>query len=117
MKKILVVDDDEDILSMMNMVLTQQNFLVKTISKWQSIQATIKQFVPDLILLDIDLRGADGGDICKKLKKSTTTSQVPVILISALMPEEYVKTSKAQGYLPKPFEVLDLIKTVNDNLH
>ena len=70
MKKVLVVDDDVDMLSVVDLMLTHHDFKVKTTSKWQIISQTIKSFIPDLILLDINLDGADGGDICKKLKQT-----------------------------------------------
>ena len=68
MKKILVVDNDPDMLNLVDLMLTHNHFIVKTTSKWQEILKTIKTFIPDLLLLDIDLGGADGGEICKKLK-------------------------------------------------
>ncbi|MEP6595980.1 MAG: response regulator [Ginsengibacter sp.] len=117
MNKILVVDDDKEILNVIKVLLTANQYVVKTIRKWQSILNTIKTFMPDLILLDIDLRGADGGDICRKLKHSKKTQQVPVILFSALMPEEYLKESNAQGFLPKPFEQSDLLTIIRHNLN
>jgi len=117
MKKILVVDDDADILNAVGIMLTQYNFIVKTTSKWQTISKTIKAFIPDLILLDIDLRGADGGDLCLKLKKSKVTQHLPVILFSGLMPEDYLKTCHAQGFLNKPFETSELLEIIQHNLN
>ncbi len=117
MKKILVVDDDADILNVVGIILTGHDFIVKTTSKWQMISKTIKAFIPDLILLDIDLRGADGGDLCIKLKKSKRTQHLPVILFSGLMPEDYLKACNAQGYLSKPFEPTELVKIVQQNLN
>ena len=116
MKKILVVDDDADILNVVDIMLTCHNFVVKTTSRWQIISKTIKAFIPDLILLDIDLRGADGGDLCLKLKKSKVTQHVPIILFSGLMPEDYLKACNAQGYLNKPFESSDLLEIIRHNL-
>src|SRR5688500_15828892 len=110
MKKILVVDDDTDALSVLDLVLTQHNFIVKTISKWQTVSKVIASFNPDIILLDIDLGGADGGEICKKLKESKETQDVPVILCSVLMPEDYLTACNAQGFLTKPLETSDLLK-------
>ena len=117
MKKILVVDDDADMLDVVELVLTHHDFVVKTTSKWQIISKTIRTFIPDLILIDINLDGADGGDICKKIKHSKDTQQVPVILYSTLMPEEYLKASNAQGFLAKPFETSDLLKIIRNNLN
>ena len=117
MKKILVVDDDVGILNAVDILLTHHNFIVKTTSEWQIISKTIKAFTPDLILLDIDLGGADGGDICIELKKSKDTQHLPVILFSALMPEDYLKTCNAQGFLNKPFESSDLLEIIRHNVN
>ena len=116
MKKIFVIDDDPDILTVIDLMLTRHNFIVKTTTKWQVVTKTIKDFIPDLVLLDIDLRGADGGDICKKLKNSKDTKHLPVILFSALMPEEYLKACDAQGFLNKPFEPSELLNVIRQNL-
>lgn len=115
MKKILVVDNDPDMLNIVDLMLTRHNFIVKTTTKWQIIAKTIKAFIPDLILIDIDLGGADGGEICSKLKKSKETQHLPVILFSALMPEDYLKACNAQGFLNKPFETSDLLNIISHN--
>ena len=118
MKKILVVDDDIDTLSVVDLVLTHHDFIVKTTSRWQIISKTIKTFIPDLILLDIDLGDADGGDICKKIKQSKESQQVPVTLFSIhYMPEEYLKACDAQGFLTKPFETSNLLEMIRHNLN
>ena len=118
MKKILVVDDDSDILYVVDLILSHHKFIVQTTSTWAVISKTIENFTPDLILLDIDLNGADGGDICKQLKQSKETQQVPVILFSCYnMPEKYFKECNAQGFLTKPFEPSALVKIIRDNLN
>jgi len=104
-------------LSLVDLMLTHHDYIVKTTSRWQIISKTIKTFMPDLILLDIDLGGADGGDICKKLKKSKETQHLPVILFSVLMPEDYFKACNAQGFLNKPFEPSDLLEIIGHNLN
>ncbi len=118
MKKILVVDDDADILDVVELVLTHHDFVVKTTSRWQMILDTIQTFSPDLILLDVDLGGADGGDLCKKLKQLKESQQVPVILFSIHnKPEEYLKTCDAQGFLAKPFASTNLLEIIRHNLN
>ncbi len=97
MKKVLVVDDDVDILNVADIMLRQHHFIAKTTNEWQIISKTIKTFIPDLILLDIDLR-EDGGDLCIKIKKSKVTQHLPVILFSGIMPEDYLKVCNAQGF-------------------
>ncbi len=118
MKKILVLDDDIEILYVVELILTHHNFIVKTTNRWSVISKTIESFLPDLILMDIDLGGADGGDICKNLKQIKENKEIPIILLSGYnMPDKYVKDSKAQGFLNKPFEPSDLVKLIKQKLN
>jgi DNA-binding response OmpR family regulator len=118
MKKILLIDDDIDILNVVKLLLSYNHYKVKAISKWQIITETIKEFTPDLILLDIDLGGADGSEICRNLKRSEGIKDVPIILISAHnMPVNYLKRCKAEAFIAKPFEVPDLLETIKNNLN
>jgi DNA-binding response OmpR family regulator len=71
MKKVLVVDDDQDILTLVEITLSMNNFEVQAISRWEEIKDKIKSFQPDLILLDVALIGADGREICKQIKQPT----------------------------------------------
>ena len=113
----MVVDDDAEILYVVELILHHHHFIVKTVSEWSNISASITAFTPDIILLDIDLNGADGGDICKNLKDSKETQKIPVILFSGYnLSKKYVRESGAQGFLIKPFEPSNLAKILSDNI-
>ena len=117
MNRILVVDDDHDILTVVKILLTMNNFIVETISKWNDITNAIRRFSPDLILLDIALGGADGREICKQLKGSNDTRHIPVILFSAHY--DLVNTiheCMADGLITKPFETSYLLDTIRKNI-
>jgi DNA-binding response OmpR family regulator len=117
MKKILVVDDDIDILTVVNMVLSFNKFSVMATPRWQDIEPLIKTFCPDLILLDVSLSGADGRDICEKLKNAEKTKNIPIILFSAhynLIND--TRGCKPDGLITKPFEVPYLIETIRKNI-
>lgn len=113
MNKILVVDDDPDILSLVQLVLTMNDFTVEAISKWENIDNSILNFKPDLILLDVSLGGADGRDICKKIKHTKETEHLPVILFSAneKMGND-IAICEAQDFIAKPFDLSHLIDTI-----
>ncbi len=114
MAKILVIDDDKMILEVVKLILENQGYVVETLSDWPGVFDKIKAFKPDLIILDIFISGSDGRVICKELKKSKTTTNIPVILFSATdRLESYTKDSNAQGCLQKPFETEQLISIVN----
>ncbi len=80
MKRILVVDDDIDILCVVQLVLDSNGFEVVAISDWQQIYGQIEEFKPDLILLDVSLGTQDGRNICKQLKSNINTKHISVIL-------------------------------------
>ncbi len=117
MAKILVIDDDKPILEVVQTILTNEGYDVETISDWPGVYDKIKSCKPDLVILDIFISGSDGRVICKELKKSKATVNIPVILFSATNRlESYTKDSNAQGYLKKPFEATDLLEIVRENL-
>ncbi len=115
MNKILVVDDDTDILGLVEIMLHSNNYQVKAISRWEEIDSSIHNFRPDLILLDVSLGGADGREICKSIKEAKETSDLPVILFSA-NPEmgKFIEECRAQSFIPKPFELKNLLKTIGN---
>jgi DNA-binding response OmpR family regulator len=117
MKKILVVDDDVDILTVVELILTRNNYLVEAISKWQYLAYSIQFFKPDLIILDISLGSADGREICKQLKSANETQNIPVILFSAF--QKYIENLNdcyPDAIIPKPFETKQLVDIVNKTL-
>jgi DNA-binding response OmpR family regulator len=118
MIKILVVDDDTDILTLVKLTLTMYGFDVKTLSAWQSIDRTINDYTPDLILLDVSLGGADGREICKTLKKTSATQHIPVILFSANVEmEKSIKDCHAEAFISKPYELPKLLQVINANIN
>ena len=117
MARILVIDDDKPMLEIVKSILDNEGYVVETISNWTIVFDKIRQYKPDLIILDIFISGSDGRVICKELKKSKTTTNIPVILFSATNRlEAYTKDSNAQGYLKKPFDTMELIDIVREKL-
>jgi DNA-binding response OmpR family regulator len=117
MARILVIDDDKPMLEMVRSILDNEGYVVETVSNWTIVFDKIRQYKPDLIILDIFISGSDGRVICKELKKSKTTTNIPVILFSATNRlEAYTKDSNSQGYLKKPFDTLELISIVKEKL-
>jgi len=117
MARILVIDDDKPMLEMVKSILDNEGYVVETVSNWTIVFDKIRQYKPDLIILDIFISGSDGRVICKELKKSKTTTNIPVILFSATNRlEAYTKDSNAQGYLKKPFDTMELVNIVKEKL-
>ena len=117
LKRILVLDDDLDILAVVQLLFKVKGFNVMTLSKWEEIYEKAESFQPDLILLDVLLSGNDGRDICKVLKKKPTTRNIPIILFSANPSiAKNFSDNLADDFIHKPFEVSDLLKTIERHL-
>jgi len=117
MKRILVVDDDTDILNLVKTILTLNNYAVETIADWQQLYNAIESFRPHLILLDISLSGASGLDICNELKQAEKTSDMPIVLFSANVEmAKKVRDCGAVDYIAKPFSIKDLLAVIGKNL-
>src|SRR5476649_2702880 len=112
-KKILVVDDDPDILEGISIILETEGFTVDTTSEAEKTYERIEKFNPDLILLDVLMSGSDGRTICKNLKSKANTKKIPVIMISA---DPSAKSGSllagANEFISKPFDIDDLIKAI-----
>ena len=117
MKKILVVDDDLDILTLMQMSLSMSGFEVETTARWQVIDERIAKFSPDLILLDVSLGGADGREICKRLKTTKDTEHIPIVLFSANIEiEKSIHDCHSQAFIAKPFSLTHLVEIIRKNM-
>ncbi|MEO8412896.1 MAG: response regulator [Ginsengibacter sp.] len=114
MSKILIADDDMDILTVVKLILSMNHYYVHTVSDWREIPGEIERFSPDLLLLDVWLGGADGRDICKNLKESERTQDLPIVLFSANTDfKNDIRGCNADGFISKPFETTHLIKTIH----
>lgn len=111
-KKILIIDDDPDILEAVELLLQLEGFSVSTSTKGEDAE-TIKGNYPDLILLDVLLSGKDGREIAKKLKKQDTTKQIPIVMMSAHpTAQRTIKEYLADDFIPKPFDFEYLLNKI-----
>jgi DNA-binding response OmpR family regulator len=117
MKKILVVDDDKDLLANMKVFLKLQGYNVAATTSCNEGLDILHSFQPDLIFLDINVGDEDGREMCRKIKGQAEYQHIPVILISAN--HEDLKTYLdygANAYLKKPFALSGLINNLNNYL-
>ncbi|HLX58574.1 MAG TPA: response regulator [Ktedonobacteraceae bacterium] len=115
-KRILVVDDEEDILDLVLAVLDEEGYYVQT-SPSGSIFQHVQRDLPDLILLDVLLNGKDGRVLCRQLKANELTKHIPVILFSAhIQREDALSESHADDFVGKPFEIQELLEVVKKHL-
>ena len=115
--RILVIEDDPDILNALNIVLGAEGFDVDVLFKGQCILQN--QFVkPDLIILDYHLPDTDGLEICHHLKSEPNYLDIPIIVTSATPKlKNRVLEAGASAFVEKPFDVKELVNLVNSTLH
>ena len=117
MKKILVVDDEVAILTVVKLILTQYNFKVEIVSQWEHLPQAILSFAPDLIILDVTLPGGDGRDVCRQLKSAEDTAHIPVILFSADCNSiKSLRGCKPDAVIAKPFDSSELVNAIQEHL-
>jgi two-component system, OmpR family, alkaline phosphatase synthesis response regulator PhoP len=105
-ERILVVDDEEDILELVRYNLTKENFQVICATTGEEALDKLKKESFDLILLDLMLPGRDGLDTCRIIKRSPETSHVPIMMITAKSEDTDVVLGLELGaddYVTKPF--------------
>ena len=112
-KKILVVDDEPDILEFLQVILEEEGYFVLISQKAEYLEQLHNGGLPDLILLDVLLSGKDGREIVKYLKHQEETKHIPVIMFSAHpSAEQTALEAGAEDFIAKPFEIDDLLARV-----
>ena len=116
---IYIIDDEEDIINLITLHLERSNFQVEGFTDATSFYQTLNKKIPDLIILDLMLPDESGFEICKYLKKEDSYTDIPIIILSALIGE----TEKILGlelgaddYITKPFSVREVIARVKSVL-
>jgi DNA-binding response OmpR family regulator len=117
MKKILVVDDEKDVLLMLEKRLTAEGYSVITTTTSTNAIALAKSQHPDIIILDIVMPGMDGGEVAAKLREHPLTRSIPVIFLTALLSktEEYHENRMIGSNITfaKPFDTEELLARIN----
>ena len=111
-KKILVVEDDNDIRIMMQYILRDDYDLVLCEDGRSGIDRALEE-KPDLILLDIYMAGMSGFEVCKAIRDNPEISSIPIIIVTAGALKEEVTEGYSLGandYVFKPFDPEDLIE-------
>jgi DNA-binding response OmpR family regulator len=112
-KKILILDDDPDILLMLSVTLEDVGYTVSTLEQGHPFQYCQEHELPDLILLDMVLSDSDGRIIARELKQQPLTQHIPILMLSAQPDaEKEARAAGADDFLAKPFEIEALLACV-----
>jgi two-component system alkaline phosphatase synthesis response regulator PhoP len=114
-KKILVVDDEKDIVELIAYNLRQEGFVVSMAYDGQAAWEAVKTEKPDLAVLDLMLPGISGLDVCKLIRRHTETENLPVIMLTAKSDQVDKILGLELGaddYMTKPFSVRELLARI-----
>ncbi|MFA6084469.1 two-component system response regulator [Mucilaginibacter sp.] len=117
-KRLLILDDDKDILDVMKEIFIDEGYEVKTIENGDNILSDVISYRPDIILLDYILHGINGGELCHQIKTNEATCTIPIIIVTA-----YSKVINSLGhygcdsFVSKPFDITELVQQVNELLN
>ena len=117
--KVLVVDDEPNVLRSLAQYLTIEDFTVETASNGMEALEKVESFHPELILLDVMMPGMDGFEVLDKVKANPAHAQTPIIMLTAKDQSADVLKgyqSGATSYLVKPFNLDELVETINQVL-
>ena len=115
MNKILVVEDEPDILEMVRYNLDQAGLDVETAEDAERALQSVQEILPDLIILDLMLPGIDGLDMCRQLKQDARTRHIPILMLTARKEEVDRIVGLELGaddYVVKPFSPRELVLRV-----
>jgi DNA-binding response OmpR family regulator len=114
LKRILVLDDNPDILDVIKEALSYEKFEVTITSNSKNFIETVFNYQPDLLILDYKLNGPQGDDICRQIKAHHQFHHIPVIICSAYLNKNSLLSCGCDAIIAKPFGLEELIGTVND---
>lgn len=105
-KRVLVVDDEKDILELVEYHLVREGYLVHLVETGEAALEAVGQHIPDLVILDLMLPGLDGMEVCRRLKTSAETRAIPVMMLTAKGEDSDIVSGLEVGaddYISKPF--------------
>ena len=118
-KKILIVDDEPNIVVPLEFLMEQNNYDVRVAETGEQALEIISVYIPDLILLDIMLPGIDGYEVCQKIRGNPKLNHIKIIFISAMA--RSIDVAKGMGmtadeYITKPFSTADVVEKIRELL-
>lgn len=115
-RKILVIDSNPELLDVIKFLLEQEGFEVETTTNKASL-TNLEKTKPSLILFDEDLYGDTVVELCQDLKRNIQTANISLIISSNdVNVGERARESKVDGYIKKPFEIIELVDMVKNTM-
>jgi len=116
--RVLVVDDNEFMLTMMSYILDNEGYQVETSTHAFGLMDHINVYQPNLIILDVQLPDGDGRELCRQIKETANMSEISVVMCSGLdeIQDCYSQQGPPDGILPKPFDMRQLLNLLSEKL-
>ncbi|MFA5033147.1 MAG: response regulator [bacterium] len=118
-EKILIVDDDSHLITLLQFNLEDEGYLVKSAKDGKQALNIMKKDKIDLIITDMMMPGMDGLELCRRVKNEPLWKSCPVIMLTArvqLSDKEKGKEAGVDDYIAKPFQIKELLASVKKNL-
>ncbi len=119
-ERVLIVDDEEDVLELMRYHLDKSGYKIETAASGEEALTVARKILPDIIVLDLMLPGIDGFEVCRNLKNDLKTERIPIIMLTAKGEETDVVSGLELGaddYVTKPFSPKVLMARIRRILH
>jgi DNA-binding response OmpR family regulator len=117
-EKILVIDDDPDIGTMIKMILEYKGYFVTVAERAEQAIEVLKNNDFNLIIMDMLLSGVNGTDLCSEFKKDSSIAHIPIIMISAHPnAKEICLQAGADEFISKPFDMQDILSKIDHLIH
>ena len=114
MAKILIIDHDPDVRTLMNVLMRKQGYEVETACNREDALSKLESSSPSVILLDVLLSGSDGREFCREIKANDRMKGVPVIMVSAHPgAAENIKSYGADDFVSKPINSENLVEKIS----
>ncbi len=117
MKKILIIEDDPDVLAVLGDLLKTYGYEAHLFSAGEKALAVIEDIMPDVVIMDLMMPEMNGFEICKKIRSMNTSRNIPMIAITGYDSADNrskIFDAGIDDYLPKPFDVKELLKKISD---
>ncbi len=118
-KKILIADDEPNIVASLEFLMRQKGYEVRVVNNGIDAFQAVSEFLPDLLLLDVMMPRMSGYDVCQRVRANADWQHIKIVMLSAKGREAEVSKGLAVGadaYVTKPFSTKDLVAKVAEML-
>ncbi|MEE9216875.1 MAG: response regulator [Anaerolineales bacterium] len=116
MPKVLIVEDDRTMVSLLATLLELDGFEVIPTTQAGDLEQNLRNDQPDLLIMDVFLTNGDGIELLRKVRSSSEFSKLPVIMTSGMDVEDQCLEAGANGFMLKPYSPPDLLSMIRENL-